>query len=303
MTRGSIRWWSFLIMSAVLRMSCSGAGTVTITRPYSEVVDVLSYQKTAVSRDKRARATTITYVDQIQMFQGGPRYTIRIRELTPTTTEVKWTTGRLLMKEAMSSNAVMALYQRAEQSKRDDDSRKSEYRRQHGDMKLNDALVDAAIGKGAMSEEQQLAQIRKLIADGANVNAISLRQSAPLWEACIHAKAGVVALLLENGANPNLQVSGGWTPLHAAAMFSPATVLTLLLDHGGDLTIRGDRGETVLEIAEQSRYAHRETIDLLKSMMRGGKGEDAQTAPDATGTHGTPPADAGATPQVPSRAP
>lgn len=229
MTEGSVRWLLFIIVSAAMCTSCSAAETVTIARPYSEAVDVLSYLKTDVSRDERARVTTVTYWDQIQMFQGGPRYSIRIHELTPTTTELRWTTGRLLMKRALSSNEVMALYHRAEQCKRGDDARRDEYRRQYGDMKLNDALVDVAIGKGAISEAQQLMQIRKLISDGANVNAISMRQSAPLWEACMHGKASIVALLLENGANPNLQVSGGWTPLHVAAMYSPPAVMPVRL--------------------------------------------------------------------------
>jgi len=72
-----------------------------------------------------------------------------------------------------------------------------------------------------------------------------------LYLACMYGKSSfeVVKRLLANGANPNSVSMEGWTPLLAACSRSHLHVIRLLIDAGADIGHRNNRGETPLHIA------------------------------------------------------
>ena len=64
-----------------------------------------------------------------------------------------------------------------------------------------------AAGKG------DLAKVKELVTQGADVNGQSLASSTPLIEATYNGRIEVVKYLLENGANPNVMKKDGATAL------------------------------------------------------------------------------------------
>lgn len=88
-----------------------------------------------------------------------------------------------------------------------------------------------------VSNEFKVANTTKLLADGADVNAVDEEGFTPLLFAAADDSVDVVRLLLEAGANVNAANSGGETPLFKATMNTSSGALTiakLLLEHGAD---------------------------------------------------------------------
>src|SRR6185436_11228587 len=106
--------------------------------------------------------------------------------------------------------------------------------------------------------------IRRLVNDGADINALDALGGTPLYWAARggHAlgphrcqgeapnRPEVIATLIELGANPNLQDrrpripggSSGWTPLFVALHHEQFRSAAILLEHGADPNIRSDQG-------------------------------------------------------------
>jgi ankyrin repeat protein len=116
-----------------------------------------------------------------------------------------------------------------------------------------------------------VAAIRQLVKDGANVNAADAMGATALYWAARgghpmgpHQCKGeapdrpeVVATLIALGANPNIQDrrprgfgrSSGWTPLFVALHHDQFHSAAALLERGADPSIRSDQGMSVMEIA------------------------------------------------------
>ncbi|MFO0962644.1 MAG: ankyrin repeat domain-containing protein [Phycisphaerales bacterium] len=99
------------------------------------------------------------------------------------------------------------------------------------------------------SAEPRLEAIRLLIARGAAVNLADNRGFAPLHCAAGHGfyeeALEIVELLIASGADVNARSCVlGFVPLHEA---SGAAVIDALLRHGADPSIRKDAGQTPLE--------------------------------------------------------
>lgn len=92
----------------------------------------------------------------------------------------------------------------------------------------------AALHRAAQAQDVE--QVKKLIADGADVNRADGDLFTPLHCACDLGDPRVAALLLEARADPDASHPGldGWTPLHVAAWRGSAECVSLLLRHGAD---------------------------------------------------------------------
>ncbi len=92
-----------------------------------------------------------------------------------------------------------------------------------------------------------IAEVKSLIAGGADVNARDATGKTPLF----HGNAEVVQLLIAHGADINVQDRWGFTPLHAALRGPSVAVETarLLINRGADVKTQSHDGETPLHVA------------------------------------------------------
>ena len=103
------------------------------------------------------------------------------------------------------------------------------------------------------SLDENLSEVQQLIADGANVNAVTGAGRTPLMSATAYGHINIVRFLLENGADINTKdTHNGWTAL----MFSTGLVneefeiAKLLIENGANVNeISTKNGETALIIA------------------------------------------------------
>src|SRR5580698_7097609 len=100
--------------------------------------------------------------------------------------------------------------------------------------------TNAALFAAADSGCEDLA--RRLIADGASVQARDPRGAMPLTHAAREGRLRLVALFLANGAPVNARNVDGGTALFAAAEREKPATVKLLLDKGADPNLTGRSG-------------------------------------------------------------
>lgn len=124
--------------------------------------------------------------------------------------------------------------------------------------------------------------IKALIAAKAEVNALDARGETPLMSAAQHGDIKIVATLIEAGADPNLATVGkggkgsGTTPLHVAARQGNTEVAMLLVEHAARIDRPNQEGVTALMVA--AWQGHEETALALL-----GKGADVKSTFDNEG--------------------
>src|SRR6185295_17855882 len=113
---------------------------------------------------------------------------------------------------------------------------------------------------------------RKLIEDGADVNAETPAGVTALMNAAGMGNIVLVELLIKKGADVNHKTSGNYTPLMQASLVGQTEIVKILLDAGADPTIKDNAGRTAADFAEEKQ--HPEILALLKQKTgetRGGK--------------------------------
>lgn len=110
------------------------------------------------------------------------------------------------------------------------------------------APVDTPLHKAAAAGD--VAEMRRLIANGADVNAQGQGGGAPLHSAADEPEAA--RLLIEHGANVNAKAADDDTPLHQA---DEPEVTALLLQHGADVHATDVNGDTPLHKADEPEAA------------------------------------------------
>ena len=122
-------------------------------------------------------------------------------------------------------------------------------------------------------------QVAKVIAAGADVNAVKSRQNyTPLLAATRHGNIEAMQALLEAEADPNLPPQPGWVvPMHWAA--SGKAVL-LLVDYGARIEVQDPQGRTPLHFA-----ANRDNVGALQALVRRGADIEAQDNRGRTPLH------------------
>lgn len=107
-----------------------------------------------------------------------------------------------------------------------------------------------------------LASVKKIISDGADINAIDSRGRSALLEAAWGGYNDVVKFLLDKGANPNLADSTGYTPIMRASEEGHDSVVGTLIQKGADVNVHGKvRGTTALMLAAE--HGHCKSIEKL----------------------------------------
>jgi ankyrin repeat protein len=94
-----------------------------------------------------------------------------------------------------------------------------------------------------------LAKIKVLIEEGADVNATDALGRTPLHMAAFFARPKTAALLITNGANVNTKDRVGLTPLHSAVLAGSPKVIELLLNKKADIKAASETGLTPLHLA------------------------------------------------------
>jgi uncharacterized protein len=114
-----------------------------------------------------------------------------------------------------------------------------------------------------------------LLGAGADVSAANRNGSTPMWLAASEGNAAMIATLLEGGAHANEALPLGRTPLMMAARSGRVDAVRVLLDHGADPNAsESERGTTALmQAADQG---HAEVAALL---VEHGADVSARSAP------------------------
>jgi beta-lactamase regulating signal transducer with metallopeptidase domain/ankyrin repeat protein len=126
-------------------------------------------------------------------------------------------------------------------------------------------------------QEGDVARVRALIANGADVNFKAVGDGTPLIEAARADRADLVDLLLANGADPNLAVRGDGAPLLAAASGGSLAITKTLVEHGAALNMQAPGDGTPLINAIRS--GDRATVGYLVE-----KGADVNRRAPGDGT-------------------
>ncbi len=132
------------------------------------------------------------------------------------------------------------------------------------------ANVNARNGDGSTplhkaAQKGHLKVVKYLIRKGADVNAKDRYGYTPLHLSVSEDHEDVVAYLVKMGADVNARDGQGFTPLHVAAMEGKWEMVRYLLDSGADVNVRNNDGETPL-----FWVARHGNVEMVKYMIKKG---------------------------------
>jgi ankyrin repeat protein len=105
----------------------------------------------------------------------------------------------------------------------------------------------------AAAQSRDLATVRTLLKQGADVNAAQGDGMTALHWAALNGETELASMLLYAGANTRAMTRlGGYLPLHLAAQSGAAPIVELLLTAGADVSVRTSTGATALMLASAS---------------------------------------------------
>jgi len=157
-----------------------------------------------------------------------------------------------------------------------------------------------------------LARVKALVEQGADVNAKDAQGSVPLVFAVKEGRKEIVELLLAHDADMNIKDRRGWTPLdyarlgklkdiielfsvkitslHQAVQLGDLAIVKALLKQGADVNVQNKAGDTPLHCATQPRGIGLEIIELLitKGADVNAKNNDGKTPLDLAVTRNRP---------------
>jgi ankyrin repeat protein len=133
---------------------------------------------------------------------------------------------------------------------------------------LATALLNAQspVPVAAAAEARDLAKVRALLRQGADVNAAQADGMTALHWAAMHGDAELATMLLYAGANLRATSRlGGYTPLHLASQGGSGTMIDVLVKAGADVKAPTATGATPLMLAAASGRA-----DAVKRLLAHG---------------------------------
>jgi ankyrin repeat protein len=108
-----------------------------------------------------------------------------------------------------------------------------------------------------------------LLSKGADVDAKDWNGMTPLHFAANGDHKNLSVLLLEKGAAVNAKALNGWTPLHVAAVWGHTSVAMVLIARGADVNARADGSALGLRVTETASRCHKDISSLLKKKGAG----------------------------------
>ncbi|MEM6344684.1 MAG: ankyrin repeat domain-containing protein [Bacteroidota bacterium] len=115
----------------------------------------------------------------------------------------------------------------------------------------------------AAAREGDISLIKRLVANGADIDAQTNAQGSALNAAARKGHAEVVRLLLALGADPNVQNNSQGSPLNAAARYGHNEIVRILLANGADINAQTNGQGSALNAAV--RHGKAETVKILLS--------------------------------------
>ncbi|KAM3933321.1 ankyrin repeat and SOCS box protein 11 [Leptodactylus fuscus] len=106
----------------------------------------------------------------------------------------------------------------------------------------------------------RLLTVKTLIAQGFNVNILTIDRISPLHEACLGGHVSCAKVLLENGARINIVTVDGLTPLYNACSSGSVACVSMLLDHGANPELEI---QLAFPLHEAVVRGHRECAEML----------------------------------------
>ena len=135
-----------------------------------------------------------------------------------------------------------------------------------GKKKLNPALNDKIL---EACDKGNLEEVKKLINDGADVNAKGSFDKTPLLNAYKHIT--IIPVLLDNGANIDAQDSQRLTALMLAIFNRTYDCAKLLINKGANVNLKSENGWTALMYAcSVIKYEFEEPAALIKLLIAKG---------------------------------
>jgi ankyrin repeat protein len=99
------------------------------------------------------------------------------------------------------------------------------------------------------TRENNVPEVRRLLSDGADVNAVSALGYTPLQCACYKGHVQVVKELLDHGADTEVEDNAGWTALHNACDQGHLTAVKALVERGVDILAAHTSGRLPFDLA------------------------------------------------------
>ncbi len=112
-----------------------------------------------------------------------------------------------------------------------------------GDAPANESPLARMVARG------DLAGVRQLIDEGADVGAKDAMGRTSLHVAAFYGRPKTAELLIAHGAEVNSKDRVGMTPLHAATLVGDLSEIEVLLNSGADIQAVDDNGLTALHLA------------------------------------------------------
>ena len=137
--------------------------------------------------------------------------------------------------------------------------------------------VDQALMESAFNGDPE--GVKRLLADGANVNATGMELRTALMGASFNGHTGVVKLLLENGAVLDARDSSGRTALLYASSGPYPEAVEYLLNQGAEIDLQGtEEGFTALMMAAAEGQMEVVQLLLAKGAKADTRDKDGDTA-------------------------
>ncbi|XP_053312933.1 ankyrin repeat and SOCS box protein 11 isoform X2 [Spea bombifrons] len=106
----------------------------------------------------------------------------------------------------------------------------------------------------------RLLSLKTLIAQGFNVNILTIDRVSPLHEACLGGHVSCAKVLLENGAHVNIVTIDGITPLYNACSCGSVACVSMLLDYRAEPELET---QLAFPLHEAIVQGHRECAEIL----------------------------------------
>ncbi|XP_032423226.1 ankyrin repeat and SOCS box protein 11 [Xiphophorus hellerii] len=130
-------------------------------------------------------------------------------------------------------------------------------------LPCNSLMADTCSDRTPLHEaayQGRLLHLMTLIAQGFQVNTLTLDGVSPLHEACLTGRYACAKVLLDNGANAQAVSADGATPLFNSCSSGNIACVRLLLQHGA--SVHTDH-QLASPIHQAAKNGHRECLELL----------------------------------------